>query len=274
MTPSAEGLHLSQTKYVGDILRKSHMLGSKGCNTPFSVADKLQKDKGCIFENLSLYRSIISSLQYLTLTRPNIAFTVNKLSQFLAAPTTLHWQVCKRVLRYLQSTAHFGLQFFKSGSPILTAYSDADWGSDPDDRRSVGGYCVYLGSNLVSWSSKKQNIVSRPSAESEYRALALATSEILWITYMLKELKVSLHKPHVLHCDNSSAEALASNLKYHSRTKHIELDLHFVKEHIANKELFIEHVSNSDQLTDVLTKPLRFDHFAYMRTKLNVSLRP
>ncbi|KAH9805863.1 retrovirus-related pol polyprotein from transposon RE1 [Citrus sinensis] len=274
VTPSAEGLHLSQTKYVGDILRKAHMLESKGCNTPISVADKLQKDKGCSFPNPSLYRSIIGSLQYLTLTRPDIAFTVNKLSQFLAAPTSLHWQACKRVLRYLQSTAHFGLQFFKSGSPSLIAYSDADWGSDPDDRRSVGGYCVYLGSNLVSWSSKKQNIVSRSSAESEYRALALATSEVLWITYLLKELKVSLPKPPVLYCDNSSAEALASNPKYHSRTKHIELDLHFVREHIANKDLFIEHVSSSDQLADVLTKPLSFDHFAYMRTKLNVCPRP
>ncbi|KAH9731198.1 retrovirus-related pol polyprotein from transposon RE1 [Citrus sinensis] len=274
VTPSAEGLHLSQTKYVGDILRKAHMLESKGCNTPISVADKLQKDKGCSFTNPSLYRSIIGSLQYLTLTRPDIAFTVNKLSQFLAAPTSLHWQACKRVLRYLQSTTHFGLQFFKSGSPSFIAYSDADWGSDPDDRRSVGGYCVYLGSNLVSWSSKKQNIVSRSSAESEYRALALATSEVLWITYLLKELKVSLPKPPVLYCDNSSAEALASNPKYHSRTKHIELDLHFVREHIANKDLFIEHVSSSDQLADVLTKPLSFDHFAYMRTKLNVCPRP
>ena len=155
------------------------MLGSKGCNTPINVADKLQKDKGCTFENSSLYKSIFGSLQYLTLTRPDIAFTVNKLSQFLTAPTTLYWLACKRVLRYLQSTTHFGLQFFKSGSPILTIYSYTDWGSDPDNRRFVGRYCVYLGSNLVSWSSKKQNIVSRSSAEYEYRALTLATSEVL-----------------------------------------------------------------------------------------------
>ena len=126
VTPSVEGLHLSQTKYVGDILRKAHMLGSKGCNTPISVVDKLQKDKGFAFENYSLYRSIIGSLQYLTLTRPVLLLTANKLSQFLTASTTLHWQACKRVLPYLQSTIHFGLQFFKSSSPILTAYSDAD----------------------------------------------------------------------------------------------------------------------------------------------------
>ena len=98
----------------------------------------------------------------------------------------------------------------------------------------------------MSWSFKKQNIVSKSSAESEYRALALVTSEVLWITYLLEELKVSLHKPPVLHCDNNNAEALASNPKYHSRTKHIELDLQFVREHIANNELFIEHVSIFD----------------------------
>ncbi|KAH9764049.1 retrovirus-related pol polyprotein from transposon RE1 [Citrus sinensis] len=274
VTPSSAGLHLSQTKYVGDILKNAHMLDSKGCNTPMSVADKLYKDKGKLFENPSLYRSVIGSLQYVTLTRPDIAFTVNKLSQFLAAPTVLYWQACKRVLRYLQCTATYGIQFYNSKSFSLTAFSDADWGSDPDDRRSVGGYCIFLGSNLVSWSSKKQNVVSRSSAESEYRALALTTSEVLWISYLLQELRIQLTSTPVLYCDNKSAEALASNPKYHSQTKHIELDIHFVREHIAKKEFVVEHVSSSSQLADVLTKPLGFDHFAYMRAKLNVCPRP
>ncbi|KAH9659677.1 hypothetical protein KPL70_023950 [Citrus sinensis] len=202
VTPSSAGLHLSQTKYVGDILKKAHMLDSKGCNTPMSVADKLYKDKGKLFENPSLYRSIIGSLQYVTLTRPDIAFTVNKLSQFLAAPTVLHWQACKRVLRYLQCTATYGIQFYNSKSFSLTAFSDADWGSDPDDRRFVGRYCIFLGSNLVSWSSKKQNVVSRSSAESEYRALTLTTSEVLWISYLLQELRIQLTNTPVLYCDN------------------------------------------------------------------------
>ena len=162
---------------------------------------------------------------------------MNKLSQFLACPAIFHWQACKRVLRYLQSTANYGLQFYNYGSLNLTAFSDANWGSDLDDRRSVGGYCVYLGNSLISWSSKKQHIVSRSTAESEYRALALAAAEVLWITYLLKELKVSLQQTPILQCDNKSAEVLASNPKYHSRTKHIELDLHFIREHIAKKEL-------------------------------------
>ena len=227
-----------------------------------------------MFEYPSLYRSIVGSLQYLTQTRPDIAFTINKLSQVFAAPTNLHWQTCKKVLRYLQSIAHFGLQFFDSSFLTLKAYSNANWGSNPYDRRSAGGYCVYLGSNLVSWSFKKHTIVSRSTVESEYRALTLTTSEILWITYLLKELKVSFNKPHILDCDNKSAEALANNPKYHSITKHIELDLHFIREYTANKEQIIEHVSSSNQLAEVLTKRLSFDHFAYMRTKLNVCSRP
>ena len=273
VTPSVQGIHLSQTKYIGDILKRANMLDSKGCVTPMSTSEKLHKDTGAAFENPSLYRSIVGSLQYVLLTRPDLAFTVNKLSQFLSAPTILHWQACKRVLRYLQSTADYGLQFFSSGSLTLTAYSDADWGADPDDRRSVGGYCVFLGSNLISWSSKKQPIVSRSSAESEYRALAMATSEVLWITYLFQELNISFDQIPLLHCDNKSAEALASNPKYHARTKHIELDLHFLREHIAQQQLSVTYVPSSDQLADVLTKPLCFDQFAYLRSKLNVLSR-
>ncbi|KAH9791777.1 retrovirus-related pol polyprotein from transposon RE1 [Citrus sinensis] len=270
VTPSVQGLHLSQTKYIGDILSKANMLDSKGFNTLMSPGDKLKKNSGAAFDNPSLYRSIVGSLQYVLLTRPNIAYPVNKLSQFLAHPTISHWQACKRVLRYLQSTSHFGIQFFNSGSETLTAFSDADWAADPDDRKSTGGYCVFLGSNIISWSSKKQTIVSHSSAESEYRALASATSEILWLTYLLQELRIQLDHSPVMYCDNQSAEALASNPKYHSRTKHIELDLHFIREHVAKKQLTVSHVSSSEQVADILTKPLFFYQFAYLRTKLNI----
>ena len=274
VTPSIQGLHLSQTKFIGDILKKANMLDSKSFNTPMNTTDKLHKDKGAAFSNPSLYRSIVGSLQYVLLTRPDIAYVVNKPSQFLAAPIVLHWQACKRVLRYLQCTAHYGLQFFNSGSLTLTAYFDANWGADPDDRKSIGGYYVFLGNNLISWSSKKQHIVFRSSAKSEYRALALATLEVLWLTYLFQELKVSLIQTPTLYCDNKSAEALASNPKYHSQTKHIELDLHFVREHIAQQQLQITYVSSSNQCADILTKPLSFDTFAYLRRKLNVLPRP
>ncbi|KAH9698429.1 hypothetical protein KPL71_024008 [Citrus sinensis] len=232
VTPIVDGLHLSQTKYIGDLLKKAQMVNCKGCPTPMSSTEKLVKDKGAMFENPSLYRSLVGLLQHVTLTRPEIA---------------IH---------------------------NLTAFSYADWGSDLDDKKSVGGYCVYLGNNLVSWSSKKQHIVSKSTAESEYRALALTTAEVLWITYLFKELKVSLLQPPVLYCDNKSVEALANNPKYHSKTKHIELDLHFIREHVSKKELQISHVPSCDQVADILTKPLAFDQFHSLRSKLNVLPRP
>ena len=111
---------------------------------------------------------------------------MNKLNQFLYNPLVFHWQTCKRVLRYLQHTIDYGLQFYSSGSLTLTTFLDADSGLDLEDRKSVGGYCVYLGNNLISWSSNNQHIVSRSTIESEYKALALTTSEVLWITYILK----------------------------------------------------------------------------------------
>ena len=127
---------------------------------------------------------------------------------------------------------------------------------------------------MVSWSFKKQHIVSRSTAELEYKALALTTVEVLWITYLFKELKVSLLQSPVLYCHNKSAEALASNPKYHSKTKHIELDLHSIREHVSRQELHINHVSSCDQVADILTKPLAFDQFHYLRSKLNVLPRP
>lgn len=145
------------------------------------------------------------------------------------------------------------LQYRKSH---INSFSDGDGGSYLDDRKSMGGYCVYLGNNVISWSSKKQQIISKSITESEYRALALAISEMLWISYLLKELQVQLLQTPVLNYNNRSAEALASNPKYHSKTKHIELDLHFVREHVTQKQLEIYHVPSSEQLTDILTKPL------------------
>lgn len=154
---------------------------------------------------------------------------------------------------------------------VLNAYSDADWAGSVDDRKSTSGFCVYLGDNLLSWGSKKQPTVARSSTEAEYKSLATTSSELTWLQYMLTELHVSLASPPILWCDNIGATFLASNPVIHARTKHIEIDYHFVRERVANKSLQIRFLSTNDQLADIFTKPLASPRFLLLSSKLTVS---
>jgi hypothetical protein len=162
----------------------------------------------------------------------------------------------KRNLRYLHATYDLCLCFMKIGSSLLSAFSDADWAGNPDDRRSTGGYAMFFGGNLVSWSSRKQSTVSRSIAESEYKAIADATAKLIWIQVLLRELGIQQDCPPTLWCDNLRATYLSVNPIFHRRSKHIEVDYHFVRERVASHQWDIRSISTKDQLADAFTKPL------------------
>ena len=153
--PNAHGAFLSQQRYILDLLKRTKMLDAKPVSSPMSSTTSLTAHEGESFSDITLFRSIVGALQYLSLTRPDIAFPVNKLSQFMHKPTVIHWQSAKRLLRYLKQTLHFGLQIYRSSCTTLQAFSDADWAGSRDDRRSTGSFCIFLGNNLISWSCRK-----------------------------------------------------------------------------------------------------------------------
>lgn len=170
--------HLNQLKYVRDLLHKAHMADAKTSPTPMCYSNKMHRNDSALFDHPSIYRSTISAFQYLTLTRPYVAFSTNQLSQFLQHPTIAQWKACKRILRYVKGTLDYGL-FFKPAQPFtFEGFCDFDWANNFDDCKSVSGFSLLLGGNLISWISHKQKVVACSSTEAEYRALASAITNM------------------------------------------------------------------------------------------------
>ena len=225
---TSSGLQLSQRKYILDLLVKAKMDGIKPISTPMVTFLNLLKKHSDPFKDPTLFRQIVGSLQYLSIARPDISFVIGKLSQMMHDPSNDHWDVLKKVLRYLKGTIQYDLFLSKNSSQQLTLFTDADWASCPNDRRSTTGYVLYFGSNPISRSSKKQNTVARSSIEAEFRAVANGLAEVPWVQSLCFELGLFLSSAPRLLCDNIGDVYLSANPIFHSRMKHVEIDFHYV----------------------------------------------
>lgn len=198
----SNGLFLSQVKYAFDILAHTGLTDNKTNDTPIELNLKLRPTDGTLLPDPTLYRQLVGSLNYLTITRPDISYAVHLVSQFMAAPRSCHFAAVLCILRYIKNTLHHGLLLSSSFTPIIRAFSDADWAGDPIDRHSTTGFCLFLGNSLISWKSKKQTVVARSSTEAEYRALAQTTSEIVWLRWLLADMGVHISSPTPLYYDS------------------------------------------------------------------------
>jgi len=187
----------------------------------------------------------------------------------MLGPREPHLALIKHILRYVKGSLSAGLQLRTSAVDQLTAYSDADWAGCPDTPRSTFGFCVYLSDNLVSWSSKRQTTVSRSSAKAEYRAVAHVVAEGCWLRQLLQELHVHIPLATVVYCDNVSAVYMTANPVHHHRTKHIGIDIHFVREKVAMGQFRVLHVPSAHQFADIMTKALPVQLFNDFRTSLH-----
>nr|KAJ0195196.1 hypothetical protein LSAT_V11C700353940 [Lactuca sativa] len=261
---------LSQRKYTLDILTDSGLEGCRPSSFPMEQNIRLTTEDDSPLVDAGKYRRLVGRLLYVQVTRPDIAFAVNTLSQFVSAPRETHWIAALRVLRYLKATPGQGIFLPADSDLTLVAYCDFDWLGCPFTRRSKTGYFITLGGAPISWKTKKQSVVSRSSAEAEYRSMATTVSEILWLRWLLTDIEASQTAATRLYCDNQATGHIANNPVFHERTKHVEMDCYFLRERVESGEIFPAAIHTKDQLADLFTKPLGTDRFRSLLGKMGV----
>ncbi|KAK6115609.1 hypothetical protein DH2020_007878 [Rehmannia glutinosa] len=215
------------------------------------------------------YRALIGSLLYLTASRPNITFVVGVCARFQSAPKESHMTAAKRILRYLKGRQEVGLLYPKDGGFKLVGYSDSDYAGCRVDMKSTSSTCQILGNRLVSWFSKKQNSIATSTTEAEYIAAGSCCAQVLWMRQQLRDYDIE-EKEILIMCDNTSAITITQNPVLHSRTKHIDVRYHFIRDHVENKDITLEYISTDKQLADIFTKPLCGSRFEELKNEVGL----
>jgi len=264
-------IFISQSKYAKNIVMKFGLDNGGHKRTPAATHLKLTKDESGISVDQCMYRNMIESLLYLTASRPDITFAIGVRARYQAEPKMSHLTQVKWILKYINSTSDYGILYSYSEKSKLMGYCDADWAGIADDIKSTFGGCFFLGNNLISWFSKKHNCVSLSTVEAEYIAVGSSCSQLVWMKQMLKEYNVE-QDVLTLYCDNLSAINIFKNPIQHSRTKHIDIRHHFIRDLVEEKVVTLEHVDTKEQLTDIFTKAFDAKQFEKLRGKLGIFL--
>jgi uncharacterized membrane protein YciS (DUF1049 family) len=270
ITQRSEGMFISQEKYLREMLKRFQMEDSKPVGTPMVTGCKLSKDDDSPDVDQSSYRSMIGSLLYITTSRPDIMHVVGMVGRYQSAPKQSHLLAVKRIFRYLKETMNYGLWYPKNQNFQLSVYSDVDWANCMDERKSTSGGAFFLGDSLVAWLSKKQGSISLSTTEAEYIVAATCCTQVLWMIQTLADLEVKYAAPIPIHCDNTSAISVSKNPVFHSKTKHIPIKYHFLREQVTNQIVQVHYIPTTEQIADIFTKPLAKTPFEYLRQKLGV----
>jgi hypothetical protein len=265
---SKKGIYISQRKYDLKIIKDSGYLGAKPVEFP--MEECRLSDKGELLKNPCAYQRLVGRLIYLTITKPDITYSVHILSRFMHEPRQPHMATAFQVVHYLKSAPGQGLLLHSNNPLHLKAFCDSDWAGCPITRRSTTRYCVFLGNSLISWRTKRQKTVSLSSVEAEYIAMTGTCCVLTWLRYLLTDLHMPVSDPITLFCDNQDALHIVKNHVFHERTRHIEMDCHFIRDKILQGEVVTRYVISSQQLVDVFTKALGKEKFKQLICKLGV----
>ena len=268
LTKRNDYLYIDQTAYVNEKLAEFRMSECRTVSTPGTKRGKIDVQSTATV-NKHLYMQIAGSLIYALHTRPDIAHATNIVCRHNSDPQPEHMHAAMHVLRYLKGTTNYGLRYryYSGDDVVLVGYSDASW-ADNEDRKSTAGYCVRVNSNLVSWSTRKQNVVATSTTESELIAVFEVVKEIKWLSMLLTEMGFRVRKPVTVFCDNRSTVQITQNSSDQERTKHIDIRMHFVRDEVKNGEVIVRWIETGQQTADIFTKPLEPQPFLTHRNNL------
>ncbi|CAL2279392.1 unnamed protein product [Prunus armeniaca] len=263
-------IFIHQRKYAFSLLNKFGLTDCKFVTTPLVATEKLIKDDGSGATDEENYRKLVGSLLYLTATRPDVMYAASLLARYMHGPSNKHYGTAKRVLRYLKGTLDYGLMYEKGKKAVLMGYCDSDWGGSVEDSKSTSGYAFSFGSGVFSWAFVKQSCVALSTAEAKYVSALEATTQAIWLRFVLEDFGELQADATPLKCDNTSAISITKNPVFHQRTKHIDRRYHFIKDTLQQGVIDLVYCPTKDQVADIFTKALPKERFNYLRDKLGV----